>query len=176
MEPKPIGKLGQLQARVEMFIMTRLVPMNSAGPVFGWIFKIPILFYRAGLGNLVGEHILLLTTTGRKSGKLHATPLEYSVEMGSGDLIVCAGWGGKTDWYRNACANPRVGVQLGRVKENMTAMPMSDAEIGDYLAEISGRAPVMMQVWQRWCDRPIDGSAEAFLYAARFFPALRLKR
>ena len=156
--------------------MTRLVPMNSPGPVFGWIFKIPIIFYRAGLGNLVGGHILLLTTTGRKSGKLHATPLEFSLEMVSGDLIVCAGWGGKTDWYRNACVNPQVEVQVGRVRENLMATPMTDAEIGDYLAEISRRAPVMMQVWQRWCDKPIDGSAEAFLYAARFFPSLRLKR
>ncbi|MPM52400.1 hypothetical protein SDC9_99159 [bioreactor metagenome] len=33
--------------------------------------------YRAGLGLLAGRMILLLTTTGRKSGNLHTVAVQY---------------------------------------------------------------------------------------------------
>ncbi len=46
------------------------------------------------------------------------------------------------------------------------------------LGKLQAQVEILMlvQVWQRWSDRPIDGSAESFVYAARFFPSLRLKR
>ena len=39
--------------------------------------RIHRLLYAAGLGPLVGKIILLLTTTGRKSGLKRITPLQY---------------------------------------------------------------------------------------------------
>lgn len=33
--------------------------------------------YALGLGPLIGQIVLLLTTTGRKSGKYRVTPLQY---------------------------------------------------------------------------------------------------
>ncbi len=58
--------------------------------------------------------VLLLETTGRKSGRPHTTPLNFSVD---GDrLVVIASKGGAPthpDWYRNLVANPEVTIELG---------------------------------------------------------------
>ena len=60
-----------------------------------------------------GTPTLLLTTTGRKSGKAITTPLIYG-EHG-GNCIVVASRGGAPDhpqWYYNLTANPTVRVQV----------------------------------------------------------------
>jgi deazaflavin-dependent oxidoreductase (nitroreductase family) len=164
----------RMRAWLEAAILTRFVPMDSPGLVFRLIFKIPILFYRLGLGGLVGPHFLLLTTTGRKSGKTYYTPLEFSSDKKTGGYIVMAGWGGKTDWYRNALANPRVKVQIGWQKFEAESEPIPHLEVAQMLLEISKKVPRMVAVWQRWCDKPIDGSLASYIYAAQFFPSLRL--
>ena len=105
----------RIALRVEQILMTRLLPKDSPGPVFKWLFKIPVFFYKIGL-PLFGNFVLLLTTRGRKSGKMRRTPLEYRREEGTGYRIIMAGWGGNTDWRRNIEADPHVSVQAGREK------------------------------------------------------------
>lgn len=64
-------------------------------------------------GRLVRNDMLLLTTTGRRSGKPHTTPLLYLTDYGS--LVVIASYGGHDrhpDWYCNLIARPRARVQL----------------------------------------------------------------
>ena len=65
-------------------------------------------------GPFAGRPLLLLTTTGAKSGRPHTTPLNYSVD---GDrLVVIASKGGSPahpDWYRNLVAHPEVTIELG---------------------------------------------------------------
>ncbi len=39
----------------------------------------PRLLYAVGLGPLIGNLVLLLTTTGRKTGKRRVTPLQYEL-------------------------------------------------------------------------------------------------
>ena len=60
-----------------------------------------------------GVQTLILTTTGRKSGRRHATPLIYG-EHGD-DYLVVASKGGADDppaWYLNLQADPDVEVQV----------------------------------------------------------------
>ena len=66
----------------------------------------PITLYRLGLGPLIGRLVLLLTTTGRKSGLPRVTPLQY--ELIDGAYYVGAALGLKADWLRNLQADPRV--------------------------------------------------------------------
>jgi deazaflavin-dependent oxidoreductase (nitroreductase family) len=163
-----------LYNRIETFIMD-LVPRKNVGPIFKWIFKIPVLQYKLGLGWLTGHSILLLTTTGRKTGKPRHTPLEYIYDSERDRYRVAAGWGGNTDWHRNLLANPHVMVQVGRRKFDALAEPASDEEVARYMMEVSQRHPRMDRVWNRWSDRPVDGSFESYVYAARFFPSMWLK-
>ncbi len=65
-------------------------------------------------GPFVGAPLLLLTTTGAKSGLPRTAPLAYTTD---GDrLVVIASKGGAPthpDWYHNLVANPEVTVELG---------------------------------------------------------------
>ncbi len=60
-----------------------------------------------------GSTILLLTTTGRKTGKRITTPLIYDLD-GENPVIVASKGGAAKDpgWYRNLVAHPEVGVQI----------------------------------------------------------------
>ena len=175
MTPEPLSPIQRFALRAEELIMTRLVPKDDPGPVFRWLFKIPILFYKLGL-PLFGDFILLLTTTGRRTGRVRQTPLEYRVEPGSGCFLLTAGWGGKTDWYRNACADPHVRVQAGRRKFEALAEPLSEAEVTAWLVEAVRRNPGSLKIWSRWAGETLDGSEESMRRAARYFPSLRLRR
>lgn len=73
-------------------------------------------------GSLFGVPILLLTTTGRKSGKKRTTPLVYLNQRD--ELVLVASSGGSDrmpSWYLNLRADPIVRVQVGRRKRQMQA-------------------------------------------------------
>jgi deazaflavin-dependent oxidoreductase (nitroreductase family) len=60
-----------------------------------------------------GVPTLLLTTTGRRSGKSYITPLIYGEDAGR--YIIVASRGGAPEhpqWYQNLVANPDVQVQV----------------------------------------------------------------
>ena len=89
-------------------------------------------FYRLSGGKMGGRFgrspVLLLITTGRKTGKQRTTPLFY---LKDGDnLILFASNGGSathTTWWLNLQANPQAEVELGRKKLLVTAR-QADAE------------------------------------------------
>ena len=69
-----------------------------------------------------GVQTLLLTTTGRKSGREITTPLIYGTH--DGRWLVVASRGGAPDhpqWYYNLSANPSVRVQVGADRFEATA-------------------------------------------------------
>jgi F420H(2)-dependent quinone reductase len=80
-------------------------------------------------GRLAGCPILLLTTTGRRTGKQRTTPLLY---LADGDRLVLVASKGGDDrspvWYRNLEANPEVKVQAGPHVRRMRAATASGAD------------------------------------------------
>jgi deazaflavin-dependent oxidoreductase (nitroreductase family) len=64
-------------------------------------------------GVFAGRPLLLLTTTGAKSGQPRVSPLVYTTD---GDrIVIIASKGGaptNPDWYHNVLANPVVTVEL----------------------------------------------------------------
>lgn len=72
---------------------------------------------------------LLLTTTGRRSGKKHTVPLLY-LSDGS-NLAVIASLGGKPrhpDWFHNLAKDPNVRVQVGGERFAAAAREANSAE------------------------------------------------
>jgi deazaflavin-dependent oxidoreductase (nitroreductase family) len=66
------------------------------------------------LGTVAGMPVLLLTTTGRRSGKPRTTPLTFFRE--GADLVVIASNGGADrapDWSLNLRQNPFAVVKIG---------------------------------------------------------------
>jgi deazaflavin-dependent oxidoreductase (nitroreductase family) len=71
--------------------------------------------YRGPLAGWMGRwHLLLLLTTGRKSGLPRATALTFMTRPDAPGYVVAAGMGQRCDWYRNLLANPHVEIQVGR--------------------------------------------------------------
>ncbi len=81
------------------------------------IWRLPIWFYRLGLGRLFGRRALMLTHTGRNSGKKKYAVLEV-IKYDSENNIhyVASGFGKKSDWYKNIKKNPQVTIQSGGEK------------------------------------------------------------
>ena len=91
--------------------------------------------YRVSGGRLMGKMgaapILLLTTTGRKSGRSRTVPLLYLKEEGRFVLVASLGGAPKHPaWYLNLEANPAVTVQAGRQRLAGTARRASAEEKG----------------------------------------------
>ena len=85
-----------------------------------------VLLYRVSRGRLLGRlgglPVLLLTTTGRHSGKRRTLPLLYFED---GDTLVVAASAAGADrhpgWYLNLVANPDVEVQTRGGRNRMRA-------------------------------------------------------
>lgn len=71
--------------------------------------------FRAGGGHTSRKNpVLLLTTTGRRTGRPLTTPLNYSEDDGRQVVIASAGGSDRHPaWYLNLAANPVVTVELG---------------------------------------------------------------
>ena len=76
-----------------------------------------------------GVHTLLLTTRGRKTGKLHRTALIYGQD-GKNFLIVASNGGAPKhpNWYQNLVLDPKVEIQVGADKYTANARTASKEE------------------------------------------------
>jgi deazaflavin-dependent oxidoreductase (nitroreductase family) len=63
---------------------------------------------------MAGRRLLLLTTTGAKTGRPHTAPMMY-IPDGERLLVIASNIGAPShpDWYRNLVANPGVTVEVG---------------------------------------------------------------
>jgi len=105
--------------------------------------KIHRFLYAIGLGAIIGKIILLLTTTGRKSGQKRVTPLQY--EQIEGNYYLGSARGTKADWYRNIAADARVEVRVKNRHFMAVAEPVTDpVKIADFLELRLQRHPAMI--------------------------------
>jgi deazaflavin-dependent oxidoreductase (nitroreductase family) len=118
-----------------------------------------LTLWRLGLGwwfNVwpqVSGRIMVITHTGRKTGVLRRTPVNYAIV--NGEVYCLAGFGSRSDWYRNIVAHPDVVVWLpdgwwaGVAEENTDAaarLPlMRQVLIGSgFAAYVAGLDPIHM--------------------------------
>ncbi|MGW0870469.1 nitroreductase/quinone reductase family protein [Streptomyces sp. NPDC002740] len=102
--------------------------------------------FRAGGGKaggpFEGRNLLLLTTTGARSGTERTTPLGY-VRHGDSLLVVGSGPGApdRPHWYRDLLAHPVVRVELGTETFQALAVPAEGARREELLAHAVRTAP-----------------------------------
>lgn len=106
-------------------------------------------------GHWDGRDLLLLTTTGRKSGKAHTTPIVYTRD---GDRLLVyaskAGAPAHPDWYLNLVADPHVVVEVGPERYDAIASPLERAERDRAYAAQAHRFPTFAD-YQEKTDRVI---------------------
>lgn len=118
-----------------------------ANPLIKLMSRLNTWAYRVTGGKLGGKFrggapVMLVTTTGRKTGKRHTTPLLY---LRDGDRVVTVASKGGMDhhplWYRNMVANPAVDVQIGTRVDAMRAHTASAAEKHDLWPKLVAMYP-----------------------------------
>jgi deazaflavin-dependent oxidoreductase (nitroreductase family) len=84
-----------------------------------------------------GRPLLLLTTTGARSGQPHTSPMMYIPE-GDRLLVIASNIGAPRhpDWYRNLVAHPNVTVEIGDETFDATAVVIEGAEYQRLWAKI----------------------------------------
>ncbi len=122
-------------------------------------YRLPVWLYRLGLGGLLGTRFLLLVHTGRKSGKKHRTVLEViRHDKVTHTFVVAAGFGPKSDWYRNLRVNTQVTICSGRHCWDVVATFLSPEQAGDEMLDYARRHPLALRLLFRFMGLRYDGS------------------
>jgi deazaflavin-dependent oxidoreductase (nitroreductase family) len=113
-------------------------------------------------GPFEGAPLLLLHTTGAKSGQERINPMMYDT-IGDGFAVFASKGGAPTnpDWFRNLVANPHVTAEIGTETLELTARVADDAT----------RAPI----WDAW-KRKYTGFADYESKTSRQIPVVLLDR
>lgn len=122
-----------------------MMDLYPDSPLEKFLVKLPILFWRLGMGPVTGQLFLVLTTTGRKSGLPRRTMVEYS-RMSGRKYSPCA-FGERANWYQNIVADPQVTVQSADGTERMKAARVTDDKELLSLIENGLRTNPMMLKW-----------------------------
>lgn len=107
--------------------------MGRRQTLIRWLSIVHLAVYRASggrfLGRLAGMPVLLLTTTGRTTGKARTRPLTF---FRDGDEIVLVASNGGADrapgWLLNLEARPAGSVRVGRERFAVEARVATDEE------------------------------------------------
>jgi deazaflavin-dependent oxidoreductase (nitroreductase family) len=94
------------------------------------------------VGAFEGNELLLLTTTGAKSGQPRMSPL--SCRRIDGKLLVIAGYGGadvNPAWVYNLRANPRAHVELANESFDVDARELVGSDREDIVPKLIAIAP-----------------------------------
>lgn len=89
------------------------------------------------LGTIGGQPVLLLTTTGRRSGLERTTPVQFQ-RQGEAFVVVAAAGGAPHPpaWALNLDAHPQARIQLGSDVRRVTARRVGGAERAERWREL----------------------------------------
>ena len=133
--------------------------MTTANPFTDWNSKI-IAEFRANQGKVGGPFasapVLLLHTTGAKTGQERVNPLVY---MKDGDRILVFGSKGgfptHPDWYRNLKKNPDVKLEVGTETYDAEASEVTGPERDRLYAKQAGVMHQFAEYQERATTRKI---------------------
>ncbi|MFF4419032.1 nitroreductase family deazaflavin-dependent oxidoreductase [Streptosporangium sp. NPDC001559] len=146
--------------------------VNRPAPPTGMrrrLWRLPILLYRVGLGPLMGHRVMLLTHTGRVSGRRRQAVIEV-VHHDEHGYFAASGFGVKADWYRNVMATPEVTVQVGGHVLQVTATPVETEAGAEIMARYAPRHPAAARRLCKIMGFAVDGSQEDYREAGRHIP------
>jgi deazaflavin-dependent oxidoreductase (nitroreductase family) len=139
--------------------------------------RLPIWLYRLRLGWLLGERFLMLTHTGRKSGRLRQTIVEVVRHDPASDAyIIASGWGERADWYRNIQKIPQVLICVGVRRMEAVAEPLPREVAARELHDYARRHPYAIRgLAKLMVGQTFDGSMAASEQLAERLPLVALR-
>ena len=136
--------------------------------------RIPIWFYKLGLGWMMGSRFLLLSHQGRKSGKIRQTVLEiiqYSPENYS--YYVVSGFGTRSHWYQNIKQDPRVTIQVGSNRMAADAQQLEPGEAENIFLAYTQEYPRSIRLLAKMLNYDIVHTPEGYQAFGREIPLIR---
>ncbi|CAM5629108.1 nitroreductase family deazaflavin-dependent oxidoreductase [Streptomyces xanthochromogenes] len=123
-----------------------------------WVRKQVDLIERSGGAegmSLNGMRVVLVTTRGAKSGKLRKTPVMRVEHDGRYAVVASIGGAPKNPlWYHNIVADPRVELQDGTERQDMTAREVTGKEKAEWWERAVAAFPNYAE-YQEKTDRDI---------------------
>jgi len=141
------------------------------------LMRAPIILYEAGLGFILGGRFLMLTHTGRKSGRSKRVVLEVIKSDPEQNIYyIGSGWGEKSNWLLNIEKTPDVRVQTGNKKFSAVATRLSPDEASDILLDYAERNPKAFRILagRVILGRELDISRESADLLAQYIPIVVL--
>lgn len=80
-----------------------------------WLMRMPVPLYRASLGWLFGNRLVMIEHLGRKSGERRFVVVEV-IGFERNAVRVASGFGRTSQWYRNIEANGVAYISIGRFR------------------------------------------------------------
>ena len=173
---KQIRRLLELEYYWGEYLADSIIGDSKPGLISRFFFRTPVYLYAWGLHGLVSGNVLLIRTQGRKSGKQRTTPVGYHFDAAAGTYYVVAGWKGKTNWYQNALAQPKVRITVGDLTFDAVATRADDETVAKHLAVYAQRNPFAERLYLRLTGIISDGTAETFRKMAPFYPTMAVRR
>ncbi len=150
------------------------------GRVLRGLLRAPVILYRAHLGWLLGQRFLLLTHTGRRTGREYRTVVEVVDFLpSSGEYVVMSGFGRSADWLRNLMAGGGRQVTVGGRRFVPQVRELGEDEAVSVLADYEHRhrlaALLLAPVLSRLLGWRYTGSEGARRRLARELPLVALR-
>ncbi|MCU0513834.1 MAG: nitroreductase family deazaflavin-dependent oxidoreductase [Anaerolineae bacterium] len=99
-------------------------PVMRVPAMAKWMMRLQAFLLRRNWMGAMGDHVLVLTVTGRKTGRTYSTPVGYLRE---GPNFIALNPEGKSNWYRNIQANPAVRLNVRGQEMAARAVLITDA-------------------------------------------------
>ncbi len=107
------------------------------------VFRFPLFMWRLGFQPILGRVLLVLTQTGRKTGRPRHTIIEYH-SAANGNKYVVSAFGRRAHWYKNIMQNPHVTIQSADGTEYVKARRVTDVnELLAFFRVLNRRNPTM---------------------------------
>ncbi len=118
---------------------------NRPGRLQKLLFKVPVWLHKMGLGGwerLIGAQWMLITTVGRKTGKLRDVMVDVmDYDPAADTYYIEAAYGAHADWYKNIQSNPVFEARVGRRKFKARAGALSTEGAGEMLVQFYRAKP-----------------------------------
>ena len=133
-------------------------------PLLKFFFKFPVWLHKMGLGGwerIIGAQWMLITTTGRKSGK----PRDVMVDVMDYDpaadtYYIEAAYGDRADWVKNIEANPLFQAQVRRRKFTARLIALTGFEAGELMVKFYRAKPAYTRSVMAMVGMKFEGEEE----------------